>query len=134
MSRFDVRYGYTRELKGISFDEAVQRTTEALKTEGFGVLTTIDVKETLKKKTGADFRRYVILGACNPALAHRALTAELGVGLLLPCNVTVFDSDDGQPVVQVVKPKAMFEVVNKPGLEPIVEEVDQRLQRVLEKI
>ena len=131
MASYEVSYGYTRSLAGVSFEEAVRRTTEALKAEGFGVLTTIDVKETLKQKLGADFRRYTILGACNPQLAHRALEAELGVGLLLPCNVTVFEADDGRMVVQAVKPGAMFEVVKRAELEPVVREADQRLSRAL---
>ena len=134
MATHDVRYGYTRELPGVDFDEAIRRTTEALKAEGFGVLTTIDVKETMKKKLDVDFRRFTILGACNPKLAHQALTAELGIGLLLPCNVTVFEGDDGNTVVQVIKPAAMFEVVQKPGMEPLVHEADLRLRRALEKI
>jgi uncharacterized protein (DUF302 family) len=134
MAGYEVSYGTTRELRGATFEQAIERTTAALKTEGFGVLTSIDVKDTLKKKIGADFRRYVILGACNPQLAHRALGAQLGVGLLLPCNVTVFEGDDGQVVVQAVRAKAMFEVVKQPGLEPIVAEVDARLSRALASI
>src|SRR5271165_4899947 len=94
-------YGYTRVFEGVPFDVAVDRITQSLKTEGFGVLTSIDVAATLKKKLDLSFRRYVILGACNPQLAHRALTADLGVGLLLPCNVTVFEGDRGESVVQV---------------------------------
>ncbi len=133
MSTHEVDYGYTRELRDVSFEEAIERITSALKNEGFGVLTTIDVKETLKKKIGADFRRYVILGACNPQIAHRALTAELGIGLLLPCNVTVFEGDRGETVVQIVKPQAMFEVVRNRELEQIVGEVDQKLRRALER-
>ncbi|HXX29576.1 MAG TPA: DUF302 domain-containing protein [Myxococcaceae bacterium] len=131
MATHDVAYGYTRVLPGVGYDDAVKKVTEALKKEGFGVLTTIDVKETLKQKIGADFRRYVILGACNPQLAHRALGTELGVGLLLPCNVTVFEGDDGKTVVQVVKPHAMLAVVRRPELEAIAGEADQRLQRAL---
>ena len=134
MPGYDVSYGYTRELPGVAFDQAIERTTAALKTEGFGVLTTIDVKDTLKKKIGADFRRYVILGACNPEFAHRALHSQLGIGLLLPCNVTVFEGNEGQTVVQVIKPASMFEVVHQPGLEGLVAEVDQRLRRALEHI
>ncbi|MBS2028128.1 MAG: DUF302 domain-containing protein [Deltaproteobacteria bacterium] len=134
MSKHDVPYGYTRELPGATFEQAVQRTTDALKAEGFGVLTSIDVQETLKKKLNADFRKFVILGACNPVLAQRALAAELGVGLLLPCNVTVFEGDGGDVVVQVVKPAAMFQVVQKPELEPVAREADERLRRAIEKL
>lgn len=133
MSSHQTRYGYTKELKGVDYEQAVQRTTEALKAEGFGVLTTIDVKQTLKQKMGADFRRYAILGACNPQLAHRALSADLAIGLLLPCNVTVFE-DGGGSVVQIIKPEAMFQVAQTPALEPIAREADQKLQRALERI
>ena len=130
----EVAYGYTRELPGVAQDEAIQRATEALKTEGFGVLTRIDVQATLKEKLGIEGRPYVILGACNPKLAHEALTAEPGVGLLLPCNVTVFERDGGGSVVQAIKPSAMFEVVKNPALQSLVAEVDQRMRRVLERI
>lgn len=133
MASYEVPYGHTRELRDVPFDQAVERITAALKNEGFGVLTTIDVKDTLKKKIGADFRRYVILGACNPQLAHKALGAELGIGLLLPCNVTVFEGDHGETVIQIVKPQAMFEVVRKPGLEALAAEADDKLKRALER-
>ena len=126
-------YGYTRTLEGASFEAAVERITESLKNEGFGILTTIDVAATLKKKLDQDFRRYVILGACNPQLAHRALTEDLSVGLLLPCNVTVFQGDRGESVVQVVKPQAMLGVVDNPQLQPIAQEADERLVRALER-
>jgi uncharacterized protein (DUF302 family) len=126
-------YGYTRTLEGVPFEAAVERITESLKNEGFGVLTTIDVAATLKKKLDQDFRRYVILGACNPKLAHRALTADLSVGLLLPCNVTVFQGDRGESVIQVVKPEAMLGVVQNAQLKPIAQEADERLVRALER-
>ncbi len=129
----EVSYGYTRTLPGVGYDEAVTRVTEALKVEGFGVLTTIDVKETLKQKLGVDFRRYVILGACNPQLAHRALTLEPGVGLLLPCNVVVSESPQGA-VVQMVKPEAMLGVVERKELAPIAQDADARLRRALEAL
>ena len=126
-------YGYTRVLDGVPFDAAVERITQALKTEGFGVLTTIDISATLKQKLNVDFRRYVILGACNPQLAHRALTADLGVGLLLPCNVTVFEGERGGTVVQVVKPQAMMGIVQNAQLKPVAREADERLVRALER-
>ena len=134
MSDYQVPYGYTRQLRGTTYEQAIERVTAALKNEGFGVLTSIDVKDTLKKKINVDFRRYVILGACNPHLAQRALGAELGIGLLLPCNVTVFEGDGGEVVVQIIKPQAMFEVVRKPGLEALVAEADAKLKRALENI
>jgi uncharacterized protein (DUF302 family) len=133
MSKHTIPYGYTRELSGVTFEQAVERMTAALKEEGFGVLTSIDMQDTLKKKIDVDFHRYVILGVCNPHLAHRALTAEPGVGLLLPCNVTFFEGGAGDVVVQVIRPQSLFdEVVRKAGLAPIVEEADAKLQRALE--
>ena len=126
-------YGYTTRLPGVSFDDARTRVTDALKQEGFGVLTEIDVKATLKAKLDQDFRRYVILGACNPQLAHQALGAELGIGLLLPCNVCVWE-DDGGAVVSIARPDAMFELVENKAVEPVAKEADQRLRRVLKQI
>ena len=129
----DPAYGYTAHLRGVAFDEARTRTVDALKAEGFGVLTEIDVKATLKTKLDRDFRRYVILGACNPQLAHRALEAELGIGLLLPCNVCVWEEDGGS-VVSIARPEAMFEIVNRPEVQPVAQEADQRLRRALQQI
>jgi len=129
----DPAYGHTARLPGVSFEEARARITDALKQEGFGVLTEIDVKSTLKAKIDVDFRRYVILGACNPHLAHKALSADLGIGLLLPCNVCVWE-DDGGSVVSIIRPDAMFSVVKTPGMEPIVAEVDRKLTSALEKV
>ena len=131
---YDVAYGYTRELKNVTVDQAIERATAALKNEGFGVLTRIDVDRALKEKIGAQFRRYVILGACNPNIAHKALSAELGIGLLLPCNVCVFEGEQGETVVQIIKPASMFQLVARPGMEPLVAEADGRLKRALEAI
>ena len=129
----DPAYGYTAHLDGVAFDDARARVTDALKGQGFGVLTEIDVKATMKAKLNRDFRRYVILGACNPELAHRALETELGVGLLLPCNVCLWE-EDGGTVVSIAKPAAMFEIVKNAALQPLVGEVDQRLRRAIEQI
>ena len=129
----DPSYGYTAHLPGVSFDEARARTVDALKNEGFGVLTEIDVRSTLKAKLDRDFRRYVILGACNPQLAHRALEAELGIGLLLPCNVCVWEEEGGS-VVSIARPEAMFELVNRQDVQPVAREASQRLRRALEQI
>jgi len=124
------RYGYDRTLEDVTFDAALEQVTAALKEEGFGVLTEIDVKATLKKKIDVDFRRYRILGACNPVLAHKALSSELHLGLLLPCNVVVFEDDGGRVTVSLVKPAEMFKVVDNPELEAIAGEVDEKLRRV----
>jgi uncharacterized protein (DUF302 family) len=129
----DPAYGYTAHLPGVPFDDARTRITEALKQEGFGVLTEIDVQSTLKAKLNQDFRRYAILGACNPQLAHRALSTELSVGLLLPCNVCVWEEEGGS-VVSIARPDVMFQVVNNSALEPVAEDADQRLRRALERV
>jgi len=113
-----------------SFDEAYARTTLALKAEGFGVLTEIDVKETLKKKLDVDFRPYKILGACNPPLAYQALSAVPEVGLLLPCNVTISEVDDSTIEVSLVNPLSLLNVIENPVLRSVAEEAQARLERV----
>ena len=114
-----------------SFEQAVQKTTEALKTEGFGVLTQIDVKNTLKEKINMDFRRYMILGACNPALAHRALSANADVGLLLPCNVTVQEAGD-EISVAAVDPLQMLGVLqDDSAVQAVAVEARAKLERVI---
>ena len=125
-------YGFGTKT-ALPYEQAVQRTTELLKEEGFGVLTQIDVKQTLKEKLGVDFCRYVILGACNPPLAHRAFQAELQIGLLLPCNVVVYE-DDGGSAVAFMDPAVALGVVGNDALEPIAEEARGRLLRVREKL
>ena len=127
----EMKYGFGRSVD-MSYDEAVERVTEGLKDEGFGVLTEIDVKATLRKKLDVDFRRYVILGACNPPLAHRALSAEQEIGLLLPCNVIVYEGDDGRTVVSALNPMVAMGMVENPALEEVASEVSQRLQRVVD--
>jgi len=131
---FSTTYGYTKKLKGVGYEAAKEKVTDALKTEGFGVLTEIDVKATLKKKIDVDFRPYSILGACNPKLAHQALSAELPIGLLLPCNVVVTEDDDGDAIVSLVNPKEMFKVVSNPALGDIAGGVDAKLKRVLDAL
>jgi uncharacterized protein (DUF302 family) len=126
-------YGYGKTLEGVSLEEAKSRLSDALAKEGFGILTEIDVKATLKKKLDVEFRPYVILGACNPALAHRALGAEPQIGLLLPCNVVIQQEED-RVTVSIADPRAMFSLVKNPALEPVVQEADQRLRRVLEAL
>lgn len=127
----ELRYGFGKRLAGATFEQAVERVTAALKNEGFGVLTEIDVRATFAKKLGVDFRRYVILGACNPNLAYRALGAEPELGLLLPCNVVVQEAPAGGVSVSIADPKAMFSLVENPAVKPVADEADERLKRVI---
>lgn len=113
----------------LPYEQALEKVTEALKAEGFGVLTSIDVKETMKKKLDVDFRKYTILGACNPPLAHQALSARPDVGLLLPCNVIVYEEGEGT-VVNIIDPLSMSTFIQDPVLDSVAEEARQRLQRV----
>jgi uncharacterized protein (DUF302 family) len=129
-----VPYGFEQHLPGTTFDAAVARITAALQKEGFGVLTKIDVRDTLKKKLDVDVPPYVILGACNPTLAHQALSAEPQIGLLLPCNVVVRQDTAGAVIVSIANPRAMFAVVHSPGLMPLVDEVDRRIRRVMQDL
>lgn len=127
----ETRYGIRVDVP-LSYEVAVDRTTQALKAEGFGVLTTIDVKQTLKQKLDREFRKYVILGACNPPLADRALHAELEIGLLLPCNVIVYESEPGRSVVAAMAPIAALGIVgDNAQLASVATEADQRLRRAL---
>jgi uncharacterized protein (DUF302 family) len=113
------------------YEAAIERVTSALKEQGFGVLTEIDVKATMKKKLDVDFKKYMILGACNPPLAHRALTAEPEIGLLLPCNVIVFeDEQQGGSIVSLVDPLAMMGFVDNPALAPVAQDARTRLEKV----
>jgi uncharacterized protein (DUF302 family) len=123
-------YGFHCVLQGRSFAEAIAAVTEALKTEGFGILTEIDVQATLKAKLGIDVRPYRILGACNPPLAHRALVAEPDIGLLLPCNVVVREEADGRLVVGFMDPVAVMQMTSNPEVAVVAGEVQQRLERV----
>jgi uncharacterized protein (DUF302 family) len=115
------------------YEQAIASVTAALKEEGFGVLTEIDVQTTFKKKLDADFQRYIILGACNPTFAHKVLSTNLEMGLLLPCNVIVYEEGDGS-VVSIGDPVLMLNLADQPELNDIATEVKARLQRVLEKL
>jgi len=117
-----------------SYEDAISKVTDALKEEGFGVLTEIDVKSTLKKKLNVDFRKYVILGACNPPYAHRTLQADLDVGLLLPCNVIVYERDDKKVYVSAINPVSALEVIKSEELRKIAKEVSEKLKRVVDKV
>jgi uncharacterized protein (DUF302 family) len=127
-----MNYGFSK-IVALTFNQAVEKVTAELSKEGFGILTTIDVRETLKKKLNIEFSDYVILGACNPPLAHRALTAEEEIGLLLPCNVIVYRRSN-QTVVSVFNPAVMTSVVENPSITPIADEVTTKLQRVIDAL
>jgi uncharacterized protein (DUF302 family) len=122
-------YGFNAKFRG-SFDDAVTKVTEELSKEGFGVLTEIDVKAVLKKKLDIDKRPYKILGACNPVLANKALTAEPDIGLLLPCNVVVREEDDGSITVAFMDPQAVLQLVDRSDIGELAGQVREKLQRV----
>lgn len=128
-----MEFGMRKEL-ALGFDDALARIPEALKAEGFGVLTEIDVQDTLRKKLGVEFRRYRILGACNPPLAHRALSAEIEVGLMLPCNVIVYEQPDGRSVVAAIDPMATIAATGSSDLREVAAAVRAKLERVLAQI
>ncbi len=129
----NTEYSMHRTLSGVEFGEAVDRVTAALKEEGFGVLTRIDVDETLKTKIGVDFRPYVILGACNPALAHQALSADDNIGLMLPCNVVVAAIEGGTEIA-FVRPHARMDIVDLPVIRGMADEAQARLERALQAV
>jgi len=118
----------------MTFDEAIEAVTEKLSGHGFGILTEIDVKETFKKKLDVDFKKYRILGACNPNFAHKALTAEDKIGVMLPCNVVVEEHENGQVEISAVDPVASMQAVSNEGLHPIAEEVRSNLRQVIEEL
>ncbi len=123
-----------RKVLRATYDEALSRMPEALKSEGFGVLTEIDIQSTLKQKLGVDFRRYKILGACNPSFAHESLQADLEVGLMLPCNVVIYEDDDRRAVVLAVDPTRTVATTGNPKLVELAEVVKQKLTRALAKL
>lgn len=126
-----MNYYNSKKIQNISFDNAIDKVTGALKQEGFGILTEIDVKETLKKKLDVNFRPYKILGACNPPFAHKALLAEKNIGTMLPCNVIVQKTEDGMIEVSAVDPVASMSAVNNPELAGIADEIKNKLERVI---
>lgn len=126
-------YSFSKKID-VSYEAAIEKVKVALKEEGFGVLTTIDVKETLKNKLSVDFHKYVILGACNPPFAYRTLQAETEIGLLLPCNVIVYENDEGKSVVSAIDPVKMVSIVDNPALEEIAKEVSAKLRSAIESV
>jgi len=124
------KYGFGKTLP-MNFERAIEAVTEALKTQGFGVLTDIDVQATLKNKLGEEMPPYRILGACNPPLAHKALTAEPSIGLLLPCNVVVRQDEAGTVHVEFMDPSAVLDMVDNPAVHELAQDVTERLNRVL---
>jgi len=129
----DPSYAFSKKLEGVSVDEALDKVTDALKANGFGVLTKIDVQDTLKKKIDVDFRPYVILGACNPKLAHKALQGDPAIGLLLPCNVVVQETEGGA-MVSFADPKAMFELVPDAPIEEVATEARRLLENAKDQL
>jgi uncharacterized protein (DUF302 family) len=127
-----MQYGFSK-MVDMSYEQTIEKVTAELKKEGFGVLTSIDVKETLKQKINVDFKKYTILGACNPPIAHRALLEEEDLGLLLPCNVIVYEKD-GKTRVAIFDPMVMTWIIENDNMKPIATEVQERLQRVLKAI
>ncbi len=127
-----INYGFSKELE-LPFAKGVETVTEALKKEGFGILSRIDVKEKFREKLGIDFKEYVILGACSPANAHKAILAEENIGLMLPCNVIVYEKD-GKTVVSMVKPTQAMGLIKNDKLTPIALEVEAMLKRAFESL
>jgi uncharacterized protein (DUF302 family) len=127
-----MNYGFSKQVD-MPYEKAVEKVTEELKKEGFGVLTTIDVKDTLKKKIDVDFHKYIILGACNPTLAHRGLSAEENLGLLLPCNVVVYENNN-KTTVSVFDPQIMSEIIDNEEIHSVANEVQAKLKRVFEAL
>ncbi|MGE5683474.1 MAG: DUF302 domain-containing protein [Bacillota bacterium] len=125
---------YNTKKVDLSFDDAIVKVTEELKKEGFGILTEIDVKETLKKKLDVDFRKYRILGACNPPFAYKALQAENKIGTMLPCNFIVQETDDGKVEVSAINPMVSMQTVKNPELESIAGQVAEKITRVMENV
>jgi uncharacterized protein (DUF302 family) len=129
----EMTYSFDKKLES-SFEQAVVKVTEELKKEGFGILTEIDVKETLKNKLNVDFRKYTILGACNPPFAYQALQAEEKIGLMLPCNVIVRETPGGKIEVSAIDPVASMLAIKNPGLQEIAEQVRAKLKKVIDQV
>jgi len=129
-----MNYSFSKTLDNVSFEEAIEKVTEELKKEGFGILTEIDVTATFKNKLDVDFKPYKILGACNPPNAYKALQAEEQIGLMLPCNVIVYVNDAGNTVVAAIDPVASMQAIENPELGEIAPEIQSKLQLVIERM
>jgi uncharacterized protein (DUF302 family) len=127
-----INYGFTKIIE-LPYEQVLEKTTNELKKEGFGILTEIDVKEKFKEKLGIDFKQYAILGACNPPLAHKALQYEENIGLMLPCNVIVYDNN-GKTGVSIIKPTVAMQMIENNELRKLAEEVEQKLKKVFEAL
>jgi uncharacterized protein (DUF302 family) len=127
-----IDYGFTKEVD-MSFEEAVEIVTEELKKEGFGILSKIDVQEKFKEKLGIDFKKYVILGACNPASAHKAILAEENIGLMLPCNVIIYERED-KTTIAVIKPTVAMKMIGNKKLKEVAENIETKLENVIKAI
>jgi len=127
-----ISYGYTKELN-LAFDEAVKKVTEELKKAGFGIITQIDLKAKFKEKLGIDFKKYLILGACHPTSAHQAILAEENIGLMLPCNVIVYEKE-GKTIISIIKPTVAMEMIKNEELKKIASEVEGKLKQVFDTI
>ena len=127
-----MEYGFSKDV-ALSYEDTLDKVTDELKKEGFGVLTEIDVKDTLKNKIGVEFKKYTILGACNPPLAHKALQAEENIGLMLPCNVVVYEKDNNS-VLSMFAPTLMKNLISNESINPIADEVNEKLHRVFDNV
>jgi uncharacterized protein (DUF302 family) len=127
-----INYGFKKELN-IPFEDVIELVTKKLAEEGFGILTTIDVKEKFREKLGIDFSKYMILGACNPAYAHSAILAETDIGLMLPCNVIVYEKDD-KTVISAIKPTAAMQMIHNNNLQEIAAKVETKLEMIVDSI
>ena len=127
-----INYGFVKEV-GMDFEQAVEQVTEALKKAGFGVLTTINVREKFKEKLGIEFKKYMILGACNPPSAHKAILAEENIGLMLPCNVVIYERQN-KTVISMIRPRVAMQMINNAELEQIASTVEGKLKKVFDSI
>ena len=128
-----IEYGFTKEINR-PYEETIELATDELKKEGFGVLTTIDIKEKLKEKLGVDFKKYIILGACNPSKAYEAILAEENIGLMLPCNVIIYEKGEDRTVIAIIKPSVAMGMIDNQDFGEVASEVEAKLKKVFDSI